>query len=625
MNGSQLLDVPWQGAVCLRDAEDMTRSEFEDAAYSFGREFGVDRRNVNINDYFLEVLSGGEMQTQEAVTVIGLGTGILLVSVLVIYSVFYLSVAGRVRQFGQLRTIGMTRRQIRRMVRIEGLILCAVGIPAGLAVGGLISYLIRPSGWSWLNMLLISACVTAADIVTVLCSVRRPAKIAASISPVDAARYNGYSTDTGAPERRKRKDGEKPARRITPGSLAVMSSFRNKKKTALTMISLGIGGVLYMLAAFYVSSTDEEEYARQGEFAYGEFVISYSYNLSETAEYGEMQLRVEQPLDDVLADRIRDLDGVEEVLPVEKVPVLWEADGDSGNDWTGVLSEDRTERLLDMEHQGQISYADMAENGQIIAVGGEQWEEVYGWELEPGDDVTFHWYDGQDERQRTFEVAAVVDRDDFVRASDALPGERTLSFLIPDATMKEMMGGTDLTSEFVVKTDMDKADQIEESLCGLLEGYPYLSLDTLRDRILQTESMFTLLYSVIVGLSLFIIAFALINLLNTLITSILTRDHEFAMLQSVGMTRRQLVKMLGAEALMISAGNLFITFALGTAAGYVMIRILRYFGADYMRFTFPVWFFAGYAVFIVLVPILITVYMVRMFQRQTLADRLRRQ
>ena len=64
----------------------------------------------------------------------------------------------------------------------------------------------------------------------------------------------------------------------------------------LTTLSLGIGGVLYMLAAFYVTSTNLEGYARQGEYKYGEFLIGYSYNVAETTEYGEMQLQKEHPL-----------------------------------------------------------------------------------------------------------------------------------------------------------------------------------------------------------------------------------------------------------------------------------------------------------------------------------------
>lgn len=619
VHGSQLKDVLWQGIVCLKGAEGMSQTEFEDAAYSLGNDLGVERRNVNVNNFFMDTLPGGEKQAQETAVIVGAGIGILLVSVLVIYSVFYLSVVGRIRQFGQLRTIGMTKRQIRKMVRMEGLMLSAAGIPAGLAVGGIAGYFIRPAGWSWLNMLLISVCVAAADVVTVLYSIRRPAKTAASVSPVEAAKYSGYETG----ETRGTKRNGRMARRITPGSLALMSSFRNKKKTALTLVSLGIGGVLYMLAAFWVSSTDKEAYARQGEFAYGEFVIDYSYNLVQTAEHGEMELRAEHPMDSSLTDTIEDIDGVEQVIPVENLPVSFETHDDGGSVRVGSLSKERAEPLQDIVQEGELSYADMAENSGIVTTDGGVWEEIYGWKMEAGDDVTLTWYDGDQEQEKTFTVCAVIDADDFSGLTDGQPGDHALSFLLPDTVLREMAGDAGLAGSLVVKTDMEKDDQIEDSLRTLLEENPCYSLSTLRENILETESMFTLLFSVMIGLSLFIIAFALINLLNTLITNILTREREFAMLQSVGMTRKQLVKMLRVEGLTLSAGNLLITLAVGTAAGYAMIWLLRYFGADYMHFGFPVWFFLGYAVFILLVPVLITEYMVRRFRRRTLVERLR--
>ena len=619
VNGSQLKDVLWQGIVCLKGAEGMSQTEFEDAAYSFGNELGVERRDVNVNNFFMDTLPGGERQVQEAAAIVGVGIGILLVSVLVIYSVFYLSVVGRIRQFGQLRTIGMTKRQIRKMVRMEGLALSAAGIPAGLVIGGTVGYFIRPAGWSWLNMLLISVCVAAADVVTVLCSIRRPAKTAASISPVEAAKYGGYETgDKGGGH----KQTGKLARKITPGSLALMSSFRNKKKTALTLVSLGIGGVLYMLAAFWVSSTDEESYARQGDFAYGDFVINYSYNLVETAEHGEAELRTEHPMDSSLTGKIEGIDGVEQVIPVENLPVSFETHGDDGNVRVGPLSKDRAEALRDIVQEGALPYEDMADGDGIVTTDGGVWEEIYGWKLEVGDEVTLTWYNGEQECEKSFTVCGIIEADDFSRVPDGQPGDYKLSFLLPDTVLREMAGSAGMNGSLVVRTDTEKDEQIEDSLDTLLEEYPYYSLSTLRENILEAESMFTLLFSVMVGLSLFIIAFALINLLNTLITNILTRGREFAMLQSVGMTRKQLAKMLRVEGLALSAGNLLITFVLGTAAGYVMIQLLRYFGADYMHFVFPVWFFLGYAVFIVLVPVLITEYMVRRFQKQTLVERL---
>lgn len=629
--GSQLKDIPWQAVVCLADAEKMTQDEFENVADTFGEKFGVARRNVNLNGTFQRSLPGGEQQMQEMLTIAGVGIGILLVSVLVIYSVFYLSVVGRIRQFGQLRTIGMTRKQIRKMVRTEGMLLSVRGIPIGLVIGGAVSYFIRPDGWSWINVLAISAVVTAADLVTVLLSIRRPAKIAASISPVEAVKYTGYepgglkknkagSRGEGAKGRRNAQSRRKKVRRITPSGLAFMSTSRNKKKTALTMASLGIGGVLYMLAAFWVSSTDQESYARTGEYSYGEFLITYSYNVVQTTEHGQTQLQAEHPMDENLIGAVREIDGVEQISTAETLSAAWESNGDNGTVSVRPFFREREESLREMNHEGEISYEDLEQNGGIICTDGDGvWRDVYGWDIQVGDEVTLTWYDGYEMQERTFEVKGVIDGHDYTGKLR----DNSTSFILPDTVISDMVGGIDLTNTVVIKVDREKERQVENELNLMMEDYPYLSLGTLREEMLQVESMFNLLFSVLVGLSVFIIGFALINLINTLITNILTRDHEFAMLQSVGMTRKQLSGMLRMEALILAGGNLLITLVIGTSAGYVMIKILRYFGAAYMHFVFPGWFFAGYAVFIVLVPVLITEYMVRRFSRQTLVERLR--
>lgn len=629
--GSRLKDIPWQAVVCLADAEKMTQDEFENVADTFGEKFGVARRNVNLNGTFQRSLPGGEQQMQEMLMIAGVGIGILLVSVLVIYSVFYLSVVGRIRQFGQLRTIGMTRKQIRKMVRTEGMLLSVRGIPIGLVIGGAVSYFIRPDGWSWINVLAISAVVTAADLVTVLLSIRRPAKIAASISPVEAVKYTGYepgglkknkagSRGEGAKGRRNEQSRRKKVRRITPSGLAFMSTSRNKKKTALTMASLGIGGVLYMLAAFWVSSTDQESYARTGEYSYGEFLITYSYNVVQTTEHGQTQLQAEHPMDENLIGAVREIDGVEQISTAETLSAAWESNGDNGTVSVRPFFREREESLREMNHEGEISYEDLEQNGGIICTDGDGvWRDVYGWDIQVGDVVTLTWYDGYEMQERTFEVKGVIDGHDYTGKLR----DNSTSFILPDTVISDMVGGIDLTNTVVIKVDREKERQVENELNLMMEDYPYLSLGTLREEMLQVESMFNLLFSVLVGLSVFIIGFALINLINTLITNILTRDHEFAMLQSVGMTRKQLSGMLRMEALILAGGNLLITLVIGTSAGYVMIKILRYFGAAYMHFVFPGWFFAGYAVFIVLVPVLITEYMVRRFSRQTLVERLR--
>ena len=117
------------------------------------------------------------------------------------------------------------------------------------------------------------------------------------------------------------KHTKKLARKITPVSLAMMSSARNRKRSVLTLLSLGVGGVLYMIAAVYVSSTSLEGYARTGEFQYGEFLFNYSYNVTQTAEHGQTDLQLEHPMDENLIRQIRAVDGVEDIRTIESLEV----------------------------------------------------------------------------------------------------------------------------------------------------------------------------------------------------------------------------------------------------------------------------------------------------------------
>ena len=544
--GSQLKDIDWQAAVCFHDADQMTQNGFEDMAYAFGAEYGVDRKDMNINGQFLRILPGNDMELQETVIIAAVGTG---------------------------------------------------------------------------------AAVIAAEMITVLISVRRPAKTASSVSPVEAAKYSGYDVCAEKKRGKKRagrateKHTKKLARKITPVSLAMMSSARNRKRSVLTLLSLGGGGVLYMIAAVYVSSTSLEGYARTGEFQYGEFLFNYSYNVTQTAEHGQTDLQLEHPMDENLIRQIRAVDGVEDVRTIESLEVAWETDGDADTEANvQPFTRERESELQELnDMKGSFSYDEMLKNDEILFVCGGAWEEAYGWSFEPGDKVTMSWYDGKEIESRTFTIAGALEKGNL----DQEPGDTYADFLIPEEILDEMTKGINLTECLIVKTDPQKEKQIDSFLVEIASEYPYLSYNTLTEHMQEVRSMFVSFFAMMVGLSAFIIGFALINLVNTMVTGILTRDHEFAILQSVGMTRTQLSGMLRTEGTLLAAGNIAVTLAAGTALGYVMIEILRYFGADYMHFVFPVWFFFGYAAFIVLVPILITEYMVRRFRKYTLVERLR--
>ena len=107
-------------------------------------------------------------------------------------------------------------------------------------------------------------------------------------------------------------------------------------------------------------------------------------------------------------------------------------------------------------------------------------------------------------------------------------------------------------SELQELNDMKGSFRYDE----MLKNDEILLYNTLTEHMQEVRSMFVSFFAMMVGLSAFIIGFALINLVNTMVTGILTRDHEFAILQSVGMTRTQLSGMLRTEGTLLAAGNI---------------------------------------------------------------------
>lgn len=610
--GPQLKDYPYSAIVRIHDAEKMDQDTFHTTICDLAEKCGIERKNVNENDHFLHSLPGGDMEVQQNLVIFFVGIGIVFVSVLVIYSVFYLAVVGKIRQFGQLRTIGMTRKQIRKMVRMEGLCLCAVGIPFGLCVGGLVAYLLKPGGWSWKNAILTAIVVIIADIFTVMISVSKPAKIAASVSPVEAAKYSGYENQGNI------RGTIKLYRKITPYSLAVMSSSRNRKKTMLTMISLGVGGILYMLASCYVTSVSLEGYARQGSLKYGEFVIGFSSNVRQTTEHGQTGIQMKNPLNDGLQKQIEAMDGVREVLTFQDAEVHFTYNGETSRDGISSFRREDEEAMQKMLEEGALDYDVILENREVVVTYNDLVEEVFGWRFETGDMVMLNWYDGQQEQAAEFRVAAVVDMNEYVNYSNC----RGI-FVVPEEVLNEMMNGMNLNSEMVIRVEEDKYNEVEAGLNLILEENPELGMQTLKEEEEYAENQFSVIFAVFIGLSIFIVAFSILNLLNTLITNILTRKHELAMLQSVGMTTRQVTKMVQLEGLRLMIGNLVIVLTLGSLAGWGYVNIMWMFDVNYVSYKFPGWFFLGYAVFTILVTVIVSTVMVKSFQKQALVERLR--
>lgn len=612
-NGSQLKDEPYEVHAKLYGAAKMKPEECREAMYLIGSDAGIERKNVNPSKAFIDTLS----LNMQAVMIYGLtGLVILLACILVIYGVFYLSVIGRVHQFGQLRTIGMTKKQMKKFVLREGGILFLRGAPVGIIIGVLAGYFIIPDGFNIWNTLLVAVLVFAVIYVITMISVRKPAHLAASVCPMEALRYIPQ-------ESMKKAENKRLCRKLTPFSLGLMSFSKNGKKAAVTMLSLALGGILFMTAATYISSFNKDNYARQGYFENAEFYIKYSGAAIELNENGMSGLQAEKPLDNNMEREILCLEGVKNIEEIKSFGVRYdypEKDEYGMDDAVYPLTDKEIRDIGKYLEEGSCDYKKLMSGNYILVSDNDTAEEIFGWRFQAGDDVTLHYYDGSKVVEKTVAILGILDRQYVRDHNQGMEGW----FLMPEQAVLKLVSYESLNSGLLISTEADKENKIGEALGQMMEEKPELTLETLAERRIVYEQNVNQQFGMISGLSLFIMMFSILSMMNTLITNIVTRKQELAMLESIGMGKGQVRKMLLGESLVLVLVTVGVTMTAGTACGYILCYILYHnIGAFYMAFRFPWAFTLAYTGVLAAVPLVITFVFMRSFSREALVERLR--
>ena len=610
-NGSQLKNMPYEVYAKLYGATAMNADDCKEAMYLIGSDAGIERKYINPSKMFMESLS----VDAQNVLIYGLvGAVILLACILVIYGVFYLSVIGKIHQFGQLRTIGMTRKQMKKLVSKEGCRLFLYASPIGILTGAAAGYFMIPSGFSMIHTLLAAVCVFVTVYLITMISVHRPARLAAAVSPVEAMRCT-------AQDDMKKTANKKMCRSLTPFGFGIMNFSRNKKKAFITLASLALGGVLFLTAAAYMSSFDKENYVRQGIWKEAEFHIQYAPSAISLNENGMSGMQADSPLNSELIQRIAALDGVKKVTEIKNFGVLFDYpnnDEYNNNDEICPFTEEESKEIGKYLADGSADYDKLMRGDYILAAGNGNAAEIYGWEFTVGDKIILHYYDGSKMAEKEVTILGVLN-EEYALDHNGLDGW----FLMPEQAILKLLSYDSLNSDLLVSTEADKEDEVKEALEQMIAEKSELDMETLADRRVMYEQNANQLFGTISGLAIFIMMFSILSMTNTLITNIVTRKQELAMLESIGMSKGQIRTMLLGESLLFVIAAVGVTMTVGTLCGYALCKVLYGMGAFYMAFQFPVVFALAYTGVLLAVPFIITLVSMKSFSKEALVERLR--
>ena len=584
--------------IGLKNAESMTEDEVTDYANLLAEKINISNEQVIVRSNYFVTMERGLFNSDMylylligAITFIGSG--------IVIYSIFYISVAENIRNYGQLRTLGTTKKQIRKIVYREGKKLSWIGIPIGLMVGNLVGYFIIPDGWNWLTTLIITIVVALFAFVIIMFSIRTPVKKAALVSPIEAIRYTSYQG--------KIKKSSKLHRKISTMALAKMNLSRNKKKFLLTITSLSIGGILLVIVSTLMISYDGAAEVRGKSFPYGE----YQLELNESDEASVSQLQAQNIFNDDFVNEITALDGVTGVKRWYSIDAICYVNGSEVKNVQGYtrdevigLEENLLEGTVDYDtlvsQKGVVLLQDRADDGYCSASLGDTID-IQATNA-TGENVT-----------ETFTVMGI--------ASNYQYAGNKKCFTMPSDLMNTFMG-TDCTAILEVSTESQKSVDVEAALTQLVNNNPGLSIYTFKESLNYYTYQQQFMNSVMLIVAICVACFSLINLVNTSITNFLSRRQEIGVLQAVGLSRKQLSQMLRYEGIIYAVVTTFFTVGIGLGLGILCVNAIRSANPYYFyKFPWPV--VLVYLLFLILVQIILTVFMTNSLKHHSLVERIK--
>ncbi len=541
--------------------------------------------------------------------------GMILVFVagyLIIYNIFQISVTTDIQFYGKLKTLGMTARQLKRLIYGQAGRLCLLGIPVGMVLGYLLGMVLVPV---WIQM--EDARVSVSPLIfigsaafagmTVLISCMRPARMAGKVSPMEALRYNDVQRGGRSVKRRSGSAGL--------SALAWSNLGRNRKRTVTVICSLTLG--LTLMSAFYARNAafDMEKYLE-------ELMLSdFQMDQATSEEYMKGYDPYGDTLHPELIAQVEALEGLEgigyeyshetEIALSEQTIANMQAfyTDDVLADWASYdpVGPQSIQEAVDEKSAGAVVYgldgivldaytaeahvlagsydAEQFATGKYAIAAGLAMTKEEGQTLPTvsvGDTVEI---EGQE-----YTIMAVLDEFSVVTEGAKEGGAENkdrhyLEFIVPMETFRARWPQNTPRKIF-----FDVEDAHLDAAQEMLDRY---SAETGENIPLTTRASKAAQYrretrsSAVMGnvVSIVIALVGVLNFINSIVTSIVSRRKEFAMMQSVGMTKPQLCKLLVWEGMDYAWITLLCTYVISSLAVGIGVRAMVEGGFTTFRFT----------------------------------------
>lgn len=600
-----------------------TTADYTETIQNIARQFGISEDDMNINK---EYLAANYVDPATIPVIVGIMLIVVLAGIITIYSVYYVSMNQRVREFGKLKAIGATKRQLRQIVLREGMGVALFAIPIGLLIGTVAvkvvllqfvehakdsnvliteAYKVVAKGEVQLYYWWIYLLAIAVTLCTVYLSLMKPMRMAAKVSEIEAMRYQGGS--------KRQKSSRKGYQFLNIERLTKRNLAENKKKSTITIVSMAVTGIFVMMVATVLSCANPMESAKSSIVGQYEISPIVESGNKEHPEYEWAEVQKNNPLNEGLKQQIEELDGVERVdvftaLKVSGGPF----EEKIGTEFINGVPEEYAEELKKGITEGNVTYEELKSGDKVILDRA-----LLHWypDIKVGDKLKLNIHDGDNTFQKEIEVAAI---------GDYGIGLTNYNCLIMAKEGAEKLTINNSSSYFQVIADKDYDEALEASLQAIVDGSGRLQMRTWKNEYDTWENAIQMTRGACYAFIIILAAISIMNLINTMINSVHVRKKELGMMQAIGMSDRQLMKMLQLEGIFYTVGTLIISIGVGSLAGYPLFLYAKRTGMfDISTYHYPVTAAIIIILTLFVIQMLLAIFIAKSVRKDSLIERIR--
>ena len=536
--------------------------------------------DININDYLIDLQTNPIKSS--GIGGLGIVVGIVM-AIIVVTSVFCIknsfdiSITEKIKQYGMLRSIGATKKQIKHNVFYEASILGLIGIPLGILAGILASYILIIVSNYYLGDFMASdiklifsfsfiAIIFAIilGIVTIYASAFKSAKKASRISPIDSIR-NSSTIKINS----KKVKSPKIINKLfgVGGDISYKNLKRNKKKYRTTVISIIVSvSVFIALSSFMTAAFDTVKY----ELDISEYNLSLSASDYNEEEY--QKLIATTSLDNIL-----------------NYTILRESELKFSNTYYNQEYIDWINLDLNSIINSYIS---------IISIGDYQYKkfiESLGLDYNSIKDkailLDYSSVSRYNEKDNKFEskYLHVYKFKDHDMISGTLTDNSNFNIEIFKVTENKPFGLKNVNNALLISDDLfnkiysskviniyydsSNANKLQDDIDEALTGVDY-AVNNIEESVNMMNNLFTLIGIFLYGFIIVISLIGITNIFNTITTNMELRRQEFAMLKSIGMTKKEFSRMISLESIFMGIKSLVFGIPIGLILSYLIHHYL---------------------------------------------------